>query len=161
MSRFVHLSFVAPSLSHTLQAKQKNVSLNFKGPSQIPSRFSRINVSVDINRFGQVIRNIISNALKFTPSGGVISIAASEIRNPGLASSGATVDLSEEEHRASVDLEAGLVTSRHQNVLRIDISDTGPGITKEQQKSLLKEVVQFHDPLSSNVNGAGLGLWSM
>jgi hypothetical protein len=34
-------------------------------------------------------------------------------------------------------------------------------VFKAQQQSLLKEVVQFHDPHSSNANGAGLGLWSM
>jgi signal transduction histidine kinase len=128
-----------------------NVSLNFKGPSQIPDRFSRVNVSVDINRFGQVIRNIISNALKFTPPGGVISISTSEIKK--ISTGISTIDLTD-------DLEAGVMVPSHQNTLRIDISDTGPGITKEQQKSLLKEVVQFHDPLSANVNGAGLGLWS-
>eukprot|EP00604_Paraphysomonas_vestita_P004381 CAMPEP_0174825832 /NCGR_PEP_ID=MMETSP1107-20130205/43154_1 /TAXON_ID=36770 /ORGANISM="Paraphysomonas vestita, Strain GFlagA" /LENGTH=112 /DNA_ID=CAMNT_0016057841 /DNA_START=1035 /DNA_END=1370 /DNA_ORIENTATION=- len=50
-------------------------------------------------------------------------------------------------------------SSQQCDYIRIDIADTGPGITKEQQQSLFREVVQFDDPLSANANGAGLGLW--
>ncbi len=146
----------------------------YKADSTVSDYFSTINVSVDVNRFGQVVRNIISNALKFTPSGGMISISTTEICAKG------GQDLTASSNGLGNDIEANVpetslsssINRTDQQYIRIDISDTGPGITQvvnsflqinypqAQKDSLFREVVQFDDPLSTNANGAGLGLWS-
>jgi two-component system, sensor histidine kinase and response regulator len=107
-------------------------------------------VAVDFNRFSQVLRNIISNALKFTSSGGVIDVRVTDHATRAMRT--ASLSTSTESHCAT--------PKESTEFIRIDISDTGIGMTKEQQESLFKGVVQFADTTAANSNGAGLGLWS-
>ena len=51
-------------------AQEKNVSLDLDLPSSVPS------VHADADRIAQVIRNLVSNALRYTPSGGRITVGA-------------------------------------------------------------------------------------
>ncbi len=51
-------------------AQEKNVSLDLDLPSSVP------NVHADADRIAQVIRNLVSNALRYTPSGGRITVGA-------------------------------------------------------------------------------------
>jgi signal transduction histidine kinase len=52
-------------------ARQKNIKISIKLP-QLHS------VLVDVRRIGQVIANLLNNAIKFTPEGGLITIEAQE-----------------------------------------------------------------------------------
>ena len=54
-------------------AREKNVTFEFCVPENT-MWWHRYIVSVDVHKFSQVIRNLISNALKFTPSGGMFTI---------------------------------------------------------------------------------------
>jgi signal transduction histidine kinase len=75
----------------------------------------------------QVLTNLISNAVKYTPAGNV------------------TV-------RASID------TDRHhaQRWARVDVADTGPGLSESQTQQLFQE---FHRlDTSRGIQGTGLGL---
>jgi hypothetical protein len=157
--------------------------LNYQGPSCLPPSLSQTLVAVDFNRYSQVLRNIISNALKFTPPGGKINIQVSEqsqnITIPYRVRSETLFSTQENGAKSWHPRESSLSPdSQHAEYLRIDISDTGTGMTKvppwslapshslslslsqAQQESLFKGVVQFEDLSASNANGAGLGLWS-
>jgi len=57
-----------------LMLKQKEISLHNEVNSEIT-------VLVDINTFGIVVRNLLTNAIKFTPRGGAIRIASNNIDN--------------------------------------------------------------------------------
>ena len=88
-------------------------------------------VITDEQRLAQVITNLISNAVKFTPEEGVVGVEAKRIDNgkdPG-----------------SCELE-------------LRVSDTGIGISKEQQKKLFKSFVQVDSSISRKFGGTGLGL---
>ena len=83
----------------------------------------------DRQRLAQVITNLISNANKFTPQGG-------------------TIDLTIHKESASDD----------KCLLKIQVTDTGIGISGEQQKRLFHSFEQADDSTSRKYGGTGLGL---
>lgn len=121
----------------SIQALHSKVALNFRGEENIPSSFNDEVIEVDINKFSQVLRNLISNAIKFTPAGG-------------------KVDVKVQKEECG---DSWFQNSRIKYMLRIDVIDTGPGISKEDQKKLFKQAIQFNPTELQNGNGSGLGLW--
>jgi len=80
-------------------------------------------------RLSQVITNLLINAIKFTPENGTVKLSAAKAKETG-----------------------------DDIVLRIEVSDTGIGISKEQQKSLFTSFNQVDSSISRNFGGTGLGL---
>lgn len=56
--------------AHRVQASHKNVGLETRLADSLPS------VRVDIDRMAQVFGNLLSNALRYTPEGGIIRLSA-------------------------------------------------------------------------------------
>ena len=83
----------------------------------------------DDQRLAQVIANLLGNAIKFTPEGGDIRLDA---------------NLTGEKN--------GVCT------VQIDITDTGIGISPEQQENLFKAFQQAEATTSRRFGGTGLGL---
>lgn len=125
----------------------------------------RASVNVDINKIGQVLRNLISNALKFTAANGMLSVTAQFESEPNFPNN--FTDSSRSSNKASSgrswssvgSARVGSTRESHQYV-RIDVTDTGIGLSKEKQQLLFTNVVQFEDKASINRFGAGLGLYS-
>ncbi|MEK7991516.1 MAG: DAHL domain-containing protein [Thiotrichaceae bacterium] len=88
-------------------------------------------MATDATRLRQILLNILSNAVKFTQGG--------EIRL---------------EIRHCQQLELGVTT----NLVHIKVSDTGIGITPEQQQHLFKWFSQVDNSYTRSYDGAGLGL---
>jgi signal transduction histidine kinase/DNA-binding response OmpR family regulator/ABC-type amino acid transport substrate-binding protein len=80
-------------------------------------------------RLSQVVTNLLGNAVKFTPEGGSISLDARLIRE-----------------------EAGMCT------LQIEVTDTGIGISEQQQARLFTSFEQAESSTSRKFGGTGLGL---
>jgi signal transduction histidine kinase len=83
----------------------------------------------DDQRFSQVIANLLSNAVKFTPERGWITLTA---LNDGISD--------------------GMIT------VRIIVTDTGIGISEEEQSRLFKPFEQADSGTSRKFGGTGLGL---
>jgi signal transduction histidine kinase/CheY-like chemotaxis protein len=83
----------------------------------------------DEQRLSQVITNLLGNAVKFTPEGGSIGL------------------------RSRLDDEKDGVCT-----LRISVTDTGIGISKEQQSRLFASFEQAEISTSRKFGGTGLGL---
>ncbi|MDR1566270.1 MAG: response regulator [Treponema sp.] len=83
----------------------------------------------DDQRVVQVVTNLLSNAMKFTPEGGSIGLVAF---------------LAKEEN--------GICT------IQVEVADTGIGISPEQQARLFSSFQQADSKISRRFGGAGLGL---
>ena len=94
----------------------------------IDSEIPRYLISDD-QRLSQVITNLLSNAVKFTSEGGSIHLSA--------------LLISKEESTCTI---------------KIEVSDTGIGITSQQQAKLFSSFMQAESSTSRKFGGTGLGL---
>jgi CheY-like chemotaxis protein/anti-sigma regulatory factor (Ser/Thr protein kinase) len=83
----------------------------------------------DDQRLSQVVANLMSNAVKFTPEGGDVRLEAKLLANEGKAYK-----------------------------IRISVTDTGIGITDEQQRQLFSPFQQAESTTTRKYGGTGLGL---
>lgn len=109
-----------------------------------------LGVHGDPLRISQVIGNLISNALKFSPAGSTITIRSSY----------------EKESKMPESLVSNKGATKH--ILRVNkvndwmlfsVEDKGPGISQENLNFLFGEGVQFNPNKLQSGQGSGLGLW--
>lgn len=102
-----------------------------------------VGLNIDVYKVDQVIRNLITNAVKFTPAGGAVTVKIScEILNATNANNIVS--------RVGVDA-VGL--------LRVEVTDTGAGISPADQHKVFGEFTQFNRNQLQGGGGSGLGLW--
>ncbi len=107
----------------------------------------------DATRISQVISNLISNALKFTPPGGKVVVQ--------VLSHHAGKDMVEEAKNAAIDWlldRPAPALAQISDSLVIAITDTGPGIAEESLKQLFSKFKQFSFGAQPQKKGTGLGL---
>jgi signal transduction histidine kinase/DNA-binding response OmpR family regulator/HAMP domain-containing protein len=108
----------------SFRMEMKNQELSVKLDTRIPACLIG-----DDQRLAQVISNLLSNSVKFTPEGGRITLTANL--------------LSEQD---------GLCT------IEVQVTDTGIGIEKENQNKLFQSFEQAESTISRTYGGTGLGL---
>jgi PAS domain S-box-containing protein len=111
------ISEVVANLRPLNESKKQNVNINL--PEKMPP------LTGDTGRIAQVLTNLVSNACRYTPSGGTI--------------------------RVDVRPEVEFV--------KISVTDTGIGISPEEQKKLFTKFFRAENPDVQKVGGTGLGLW--
>ena len=95
---------------------------------------------VDADKVQKIVMNLMSNALKFTPSGGKVSLSFDVIPRDEAA---AAFPLKEED--------------KDSRFAMISVSDTGPGIKESELEQIFERFYQSHD--GKNVQGSGIGLY--
>ena len=93
------------------------VALIFEEPDGLPTLYS------DEGKVAQILRNFISNALKFTEQG-----------------------------------EVRVTAVQTDQTVTLSVSDTGIGLTLDDQERIFEDFVQIESPLQKQVKGTGLGL---
>ena len=86
-------------------------------------------VKADQHYLRQIIRNLLSNALKYSPPQAPITIGAQQVERAGAS------------------------------YIRISVQDEGPGIPPEEQDLLFQKFMRLRRDLSGPVAGTGLGLY--
>ena len=100
---------------------------------EIPEKFPKVNV--DQQLFMQIFVNLIDNAIKYTPDGGVITVSA-EINTSG-------------------ETEGSNITPEE---IIVHVKDTGIGIPMESQSRVFERFYRVDKGRAQEMGGTGLGL---
>jgi len=112
---------IAESMRPVLQNKNIEFVVNIE--DNLPP------IEIDTDRINQVIRNLLSNAWKYTPENGKITLQARKI-----------------------------LSNDSKEYLEISVLDTGQGIPKESLDQVFDKYFRAHDQLTKEERSIGLGL---
>ncbi len=132
----LHLSELQLYLERTFSqvAQSKELSFTIALSPDLPPA-----ITTDIKRLQQVLKNLLSNAFKFTNRGGVtLNITSVSTRN--------------------VQTKNVLVTQSDEPTIAFAVTDTGIGILPEKQKIIFEAFQQADGTTSRKYGGTGLGL---
>jgi len=118
-------------------AKERSITINLNLDNNLE------NVYIDTQRIEQVLTNLISNALKFTPENGVIEVSSSKIT---------------EEDLRKIDFFKQLPEHLSREYVQIKVKDSGIGIAKENWSRIFEQFRQIENPSVRKTGGTGLGL---
>lgn len=110
-----------------LQYKQKNVKLILDRGDNLPI------VSIDLAKTGQVFMNLLSNALKFTPVNGSVTVRTRRYEDPASPKT-------------------------RQKFIIVSVTDTGVGIPPAEMPLVFDRYKQVSSAKKANQKGTGLGL---
>lgn len=123
-----------------LMALDSSVQVNVEIAANFPPLYA------DMVRLQQVLRNLLNNALRFTPSSGQVTIAAAII--------GKSWELDANAARLA-DLDGD---GSDERLVQIQVRDTGCGIALEHQERIFDRFYQAPQTMANRVGGQGLGL---
>ncbi len=144
-------SYVERTFRHV--AESKNVDFNIQLDPRLPR-----SMFTDAKRLQQVIKNLLSNAFKFTHSGGVSLIV--EPAQSGWHSDNDDLNRAQAEAGPLPDL-SGRPVGAHagvRGVLAFSVVDTGIGIPADKQQIIFEAFQQADGSTSRKYGGTGLGL---
>jgi signal transduction histidine kinase len=118
-------------------AKEHEITLHTNETENLP------NIYADSQRLGQVLTNLVSNAIKFTPSGKTITIS-STLKNSN-------------DINTNIYFEDDIKTLNGNYVI-VSVKDEGIGIKEQDLLKAFDKFTQIENSLSRKVGGTGLGL---
>jgi len=159
-----------------IQAKNRNVHLELihvpttrgdavDDAATTKTAWTHLRVLGDDIRLTQVIRNLLSNALKFSPANNGSILVKVEHCPEGLPQ--ALDKLQKKQAKANAggksgsgggDLSATPVATAAAGSIRITVQDNGVGLTPDQLETVFQEGVQFDANKLQSGGGSGLGL---
>jgi signal transduction histidine kinase/CheY-like chemotaxis protein len=124
-------SFVEATFKHV--SENKNLKFNIEMDPQLPDT-----LETDVQRLNQILKNLLSNAFKFTEKGGV-ALRIYEAHNNWKPGNNASLD-------------------KAKKVVAFEIKDSGIGISKDKHKIIFESFQQAEGSTSRKYGGTGLGL---
>ncbi|MHC4976080.1 MAG: HAMP domain-containing sensor histidine kinase [Planctomycetota bacterium] len=111
------------------QAERKNITLTLNLPMGVAAHKEAPIIETDPRKFQQIVFNFLSNAVKFTPEGGEVTLRAERLLGEG------------DDAR-----------------VRISVLDTGPGIPEHDQQRIFEKFERVESGHVRESAGTGLGL---
>jgi len=108
--------------SFTPLAERNNIRFKFRIPGD------EFRTYYDQDKIEKIVYNLLSNAFKFTPAGGLI------------------------------DSSVKICQYRHPNVIEISVKDSGPGIPAEMADKIFDRFYQLEGSARMDLSGTGIGL---
>ena len=135
----IHIEPVIEYVKNNLTevAREKNLTIKYE-----PSPDS-VEVYADSNRLEQVLTNLVSNAIKFSPNTGEIEITSHVINAREL----------QYDHCFEEDIK-----NLQGKYLQVCVEDHGIGIERKDLNHVFDKFAQIENSLSRQVGGSGLGL---
>ncbi len=128
--------------------REKAMKHNIKIAAEVEAGIG--NIIADERKIKQVLFNLLSNAFKFTPDGGSVRVAARQ----GFVRCRGGSRARPFPYRASTQR----LPLQERDFIEISVTDTGIGISPEDQKKLFQPFQQIDSALSRKYSGTGLGL---
>jgi signal transduction histidine kinase len=120
---------------------------------ELPQEARELKLVGDSLRVMQVLRNLISNGLKFTPEGGSLRVHASWVVEEGNVAG-------RNDAMNTVELSSGQsVSAQRRGFLQVQVEDSGAGLSSDQVAQLFSDGIQFNVNKLQAGQGSGLGLF--
>ena len=129
------IDYVKSALSEV--AKSKGLTIITDTPDNLPE------ITADSQRLEQVLTNLVSNAIKFTPENKTIKISSSIVNSKDLKIN--------EYFKDSINLAEG-------DYIEVCVEDEGIGIAQKDLLHAFDKFAQIENSLSRKAGGTGLGL---
>ena len=129
------IGYVKSALSEV--AKSKGLNLLTKETENLPD------INADAQRLEQVLTNLVSNAIKFTPENKTIKISSSLVNSKDIQIN--------EYFKDSIKLKDG-------DYIEVCVADEGIGIAEKDLLHAFDKFAQIENSLSRKAGGTGLGL---
>jgi len=139
----VNLSIVMRDVLRSFHAaaRTKNIRLQWTGGKRHPK------VRADAGRIAQVLTNLISNAVKYTPTNGRVTVGLRYLRGPALVRMGKQLKA----NISNADAPRGYVVC--------SVRDTGIGIPPQQLRKVFTIFFRSQEALKAKIAGTGMGLF--
>lgn len=118
-------------------ASSKNIHFSYEGGKE------GITAWFDKSLFEKVVFNLLSNAFKYTPSGGKIVLSVTRVRF---------------EEVPIVQQKALTGLQEHTELVKLSVCDTGKGIPEKEMENIFAPFYQIEDGRWQNPAGTGIGL---
>lgn len=120
-----------------INADEKKITLAY---DNMPANLS---AWIDTDKLEKILANLLSNALKFTPSGGQITVSVEKIN-----------------HEQALALFTLNENDRFNQYVLLEVADTGCGIPEEKMESIFLKYYQINSDKQAVYNcGTGIGLY--
>ncbi len=113
------------------QADEKTINLDLNIQPDLPK------LKGDEERIGQILTNLVGNAIKFTPANGNVTIKISHKNCP---------------------LEDTTANTEEMEGIHVEVIDTGPGIPPQERENIFDKFQQLGNVQTREQGGTGLGL---
>jgi len=119
--------FQAATQNFSVLTKEKELKVSLQVQDHLPP------LQVDKDKIYQVVCNLLTNSIEFTPAGGSVSLSARK-------------------------LDGGAGENQGHTTVMIQVADTGKGIEKDNLEQICEKFHQCGDTIKEKPRGTGLGL---